>query len=514
MLVGHLYEVEGLAFSPDGRLASSGYDKTIRLWDPSSGQTLLILKGHAGRIRNVRFSPDGRTLASASSDRTIKLWDAAPASVLAAARDEIATGSITEAADARLRRTREARSSLYAASSNLAMGASEANDLLRLRFLADLMKPRQDEPDLRGWEWHYLNRLAQEDRVTLRGQDREAKQLAFSPDGRTLASVHAGGRVRLWDLASGVIRLTLNPPQPATWDLSQAGVSSVAFSPDGERLAGPGPGAHLGIWNTRTGELLRHYMVSAGWTSTLMFSPDGRTIVTGSVSRRVRIWDATGRLPDANGYGPRLRLFDNAHEGTVDRVEFSPDGRRVASTGGGTIKVWDVDADKLHATLPSPNVQVLSLAFSPDGRTLASGGSDKLVHIWDAGTGRPRSQLSGHTTNVTALAFRAGGRQLLSGGSDGVVKLWDMETGRELRSFKEQAVPVTWDSFRPDGESLASSSFDRMRKMWDASHPLASLVLKTSSFSKNAVAGSSVASSLGRPADRRGLRRWGCPGLG
>ncbi|MFI5458278.1 MAG: WD40 repeat domain-containing protein, partial [Isosphaerales bacterium] len=70
--------------SPDGRLASSAWDKTIRLWDPASRQTLLILKGHAGRIRCIKFSPDGRTLASASYDRTLKLWEAAPAAALAA----------------------------------------------------------------------------------------------------------------------------------------------------------------------------------------------------------------------------------------------------------------------------------------------------------------------------------------------------------------------------------------------------------------------------------------------
>ena len=83
------------------------------------------------------------------------------------------------------------------------MAAWEANDILRLRFLLDLMQPRQDESDLRGWEWHYLDRLAHEDRSTLRGHDREVRHVAFSPDGRTLASVHWGGHVRLWDLSTG-----------------------------------------------------------------------------------------------------------------------------------------------------------------------------------------------------------------------------------------------------------------------------------------------------------------------
>ena len=496
VLHGHIDTVHGLSFSPDGRLASSSADKTIRLWDPVSRQTLLILKGHAGLIRTVTFSPDGRTLASAGHDRTIKLWEAGLADVLTVAREGSSPEDSTEAADARLRKAWGAlRPTLYANSSNLAMGACAVNDRLRLNFLLDLMKPRGDESDLRGWEWHYLNELAHEDRVTLRGQDREARQLAFSPDRRTLASVHAGGRIRLWDLATGELRLTLSPEQRADWAASLSGVSGVAFSPDSVLVAGPGPDGHLGIWNARTGVLLRHFLASSQGTPAVAFSPDGGTIVTGSSTHKVRIWEALGEKPDANGYGPLVRLFENAHDGTVERVVVSPDGRRVASTGGGTIKLWDVEAGKLHATLPTPNVQVFAVAFSPDGKTLVTGGSDHHVHIWDAEAGRQRSQLSGHGMSITALAFRADGRQLLSAGSDGVVKVWDIESARELRSFKQEAGSSAGDSFIPDGETLASSSFARMRKIWDSSHPVRPVVIKSTAFSKNVVSGYLVAFS-------------------
>ena len=205
ILEGHIDSVDGLAFSPDGRLASSAADKTIRLWDPTSGQTLLILKGHAARIRCIKFSPDGRTLASASYDRTLKLWEAAPGAALAAARDEAAPDSRYRGGQctaAKHRReacdrlcTRPARTSPSPPGKPTTCG--------RLRFLLDLMKPRQDEPDLRGWEWHYLNRLAHQERLTFRDHDREVSQVAFSPDGRTVASVQWGGRVKLWDPATG-----------------------------------------------------------------------------------------------------------------------------------------------------------------------------------------------------------------------------------------------------------------------------------------------------------------------
>ncbi len=404
-----------------------------------------------------------------------------------AAQEAAARGKADQANTSLLATQEELRRAVYATRSNLALAAWEANDLGRLRFQLDLMQPRQDEPELRGWEWQYLNRLAHEEHLTFRDHDREVSQVTFSPDGRTVASVQWGGRVKLWDPATGHVRLTLQPKQPSITNPLQAGVSGLAFSPDGERLAGPGPDATLGIWNTHTGALLRQFKVSSGGTPTVAFSPDGRTIATGSATLKVRIWDAAdGRL---------LRVFENAHDRTVQRVVFSPDGRRLASAGDGKIKLWDVETGRQHSAIACRDHAVFGLTFSPDGRTLVSGGSEEVVRIWDAGTGRERGQLWGHASTVTALAFRPDGRRLASGGSDAVVRLWDIDSGRQLRTFKGHTDRICSLAFSPDGSTLASSSFDKTVKLWAASRPSQPLVLTSRSLTSYTASAHCVAFS-------------------
>jgi WD40 repeat protein/serine/threonine protein kinase len=486
-LRGHIDGVYGLAFSPDGRLASSSKDRTIRIWDTASRQTVLIIKAHAGRIRCIKFSPDGRTLASASDDRTLKLWEAAPDAALAAGSNAASentaeTGSAPPASAPHALLPKD-----YAKASNLALAAWESHDVNRLRFLLDLMNAPEAKPDLQGWEWHYLNALAHQEKLTFLEHDREVSQATFSPDGLTVASVQWGGRVKVWSPVTGKSRLTLDPPQPLPKDPSIAGVSALAFSPDGTRLAGPGPNLTLGIWNTQSGRMLVNFNVNSTGTQTVDWSPGGRSIVTGSTSKHVRVWDATD--------GKLLRLFENAHDQIVQRVVFRPGGRHVASACEGAIKLWDVEAGKVQAIAPCANVQVFGLLFSPDGRTLVSGGSDTLVRFWDAETGRERARPWENDSAVTALAIRQDGARLASAGSDGVIKLWDFPTGRQIRTFKGHTDRIGSIAFSPDGNTLSSSSFDKTVKLWDLNRPPQFSTQKASSATTTGVLKIGVAKS-------------------
>ena len=280
--------VNGVAFSPDGRLlASSGDDKTVRLWDPATGKRRRTLTGHTGRIWGVAFSPDGQTLASVGVDETVRLWDPA---------------------------TGEHRRTL----------TGHTGTVYGVAFSPDgrLLASAGADKTVRLWD-----PATGEHRRTLTGHTGTVWGVAFSPDGQTLASAGGGDKtVRLWDPATGEHRRTLTGHTGNVW--------GVAFSPDGQTLASAGVDETVRLWDPATGEHRRTLTGHTGPVWGVAFSPDGRLLASSGGDETVRLWDpATGEH----------RRTLTGHTGTVWGVAFSPDGQTLASgSEDKTVRLWDL----------------------------------------------------------------------------------------------------------------------------------------------------------------------------
>jgi len=348
---------------------------------------------------------------------------------------------------------------LYGANMNLAKWAWDEANVGRMVELLDLHRPQPGQPDLRNFEWFYLDRLCHSDLLTLKGHSGPVASVAFSPDGKRLASASKDQTVKVWNAATGQETLTLKGHSTS--------VLSVAFSPDGKRLASASNDGTVKVWDAMSGQetlTLKH----ANWVWSVTFSPDGKRLA--SASNDVKVWDAMS--------GQQI-LTLKGHNGAVMRVAFSPDGKRLASASfDKTLKVWDATSGQETLTLKGHTDGVLSVAFSPDGKRLASAGNDQTLKVWDATSGQETLTLKGHRDMVMDVAFSPDGKWLASAGSDQTGKVWDATSGQEMLTLKGHTGGVCGVAFSPDGKRLASASTDGTVKVWDATSDQETLTLK------------------------------------
>jgi WD40 repeat protein/serine/threonine protein kinase len=416
----HAGPVVALAVAPDSQtLATAGFDKTVRLYNLSSGAELAVLEGHSKGPRAVAFSPDGQTLASGGYDRSVLLWDVGE---------------------------RKLKATL----------TGHKGAICSLAFSADggTLASGSDDRTVRLWDVPGAKELG----PPLEGHTGTVLSVAFAPAGRLLASAGADRVIKTWDPQQKMSVQTLRGHLDA--------VNAVAFAPLGRTLASASDDGTVKLWDSTTGEARTTFKGHGKPVLSLAFSRDAATLASGSADQTIKLWDFPPRADR-----PPFRVDLGGEPGKPPITVWTSDGRTLATVShhDKIVRLWDLASETERLFLQGFAAQLDSLAISSDGRTLAAGADDLTIRFYEMANARLRQTLKVHVGRITCLSFSPDSKLLVSGGADAMVRFWDVADARELEALPVHQGPLRCLVFSAKGAMLAASD-GKSVKLWDVTY--------------------------------------------
>jgi serine/threonine protein kinase len=284
------------------------------------------------------------------------------------------------------------------------------------------------------------------------GHSSDVVSVAWSPDGKRIASASADQTVQVWNVNG--------TGQPFTYKGHFGVVCSVVWSPDGRHIASASHDGTVQVWNVDDSVQPIVYQGHSNWVLSVAGSPSGRRIASASEDGTVQVWDA-------NGTGQPFTY--KGHFGAVCSVAWSPDGRHIASAShDGTVQVWNVDDSVQPIVYQGHSDWVRSVAWSPGGRRIASASEDGTVQVWNADGSVQPITYKGHSDVVNSVAWSLNGKCIASASDDKTVQIWNVDGSGQPITYKGHSDIVNSVAWSPDGERIASASADRTVQVWSA----------------------------------------------
>jgi WD40 repeat protein/predicted Ser/Thr protein kinase len=376
-----------------------------------------------------------------------------------------------------------ADASLYAADMKLALQSWEEGNLARAQALLRAHLPQAGQEDLRGFEWRYLWKLCKdESEYSFTDFAHEVRCAAFSPDCSLLA-VGSGKTVTFLDVAGRRVVDVL--PEAGGW------VTALAFSPTAMNVVAAavsldeamsrsnlsrafkssqypakvyGGNSEIKLWNLAGKEWIGKFSGHTAEVQSIEFSPDGKKLASASWDRTVRLWDIASQRP--------IHVSPE-HEYPVLCVAFTRDSEMLACCDiDRNLEFWDAATGKIKEEYRVDHTAwLLAIAFSPGGETLATVSNDGAISLWDFPTRQTKAKLTGHQGPVESVAFAPDGRVLATGGTDNTIRIWDVTTARQVAILRGHRAPVEWVAFTRDGQTLVSGGLDQSVKVWNMDLP-------------------------------------------